>query len=334
MKFLRNILIITVPIYYVIVWTRNRFYDLGILPSKSYELPIICVGNLSVGGTGKTPMIEYLIRLLQEDHKLATLSRGYKRNTKGFILADETASAESIGDEPFQFYSKFKSVKVSVDANRQRGISTLMAISDAPEVILLDDAFQHRKVNAGLYILLTTFDALYVDDILLPSGNLREPISGGKRAEMIVVTKSPPTLEMTEKERIRKKLKLKPHQQLFFGHIAYSDYIYNNGIERSIGDLKNIDFTLVTGIANSKPLVNYLKAIGLNFDHLKFKDHHKFSEKELKSIEELKCVLTTEKDFMRLTDRIKSDNIYYLPIETRLDQSDRFDSMIKNFVRS
>ncbi|NND52725.1 MAG: tetraacyldisaccharide 4'-kinase [Flavobacteriaceae bacterium] len=334
MKFLRNILIIVVPIYFIIIWVRNVLYDLGIIASRSYDLPIICVGNLSVGGTGKTPMIEYIIRLIQNDYKVATLSRGYKRKSTGFQLAGEGSSAETLGDEPFQFYSKFKSITVSVDGNRRRGIASLLSKSDSPEVILLDDAFQHRKVKAGLNILLTTYDELYVDDMLLPTGNLREPGSGAKRAHIIIVTKCPKSLKTNEKEQLRKKLRVRPHQQLFFSRISYSDFIYGRNTERSIYDLKAMDFTLVTGIANPRPLLDHLKGLDLNFDHLEFNDHHIFSEKELEMIGAKPIVLTTEKDYVRLKDAIQKDHLFYLPIETKLDKGDEFESLIRTFIGS
>lgn len=334
MKFLRNILIIVVPFYYIIVWLRNGLYDLGIMSSKSYDFPIICVGNLSVGGTGKTPMIEYLIRLIQNDYRVATLSRGYKRQTSGFLLADQSATADTIGDEPFQFFSKFNNILVSVDTNRQRGISKLMSLTDSPEVILLDDAYQHRPVKAGLNILLTTFDQLYVDDILLPTGNLREPISGAKRADLIVVTKCHEHLQEQEKDRIRSKLNFRSNQKLFFSNIVYADHIYSLDNNKPIDYLKDRDFTLVTGIADSTPLVNYLSTIGLKFDHLNFKDHHRYTETELKSIKNLSCVLTTEKDFMRLKSENLLDNLFYLPIETKIQESAEFESRIRNFLRS
>jgi tetraacyldisaccharide 4'-kinase len=174
-----------------VTWLRNKSYDFGLKSSTHFDVPIICVGNLSVGGTGKTPMIEYLIRLLKTNYKIAALSRGYKRKTKGFVIANKTMTALDLGDEPFQFYKKFEDVIVSVDANRRHGIKQLMALEHKPDVILLDDAFQHRKVKAGLNILLTSYDNLYCNDIVLPTGNLREPKSGAKRAGVIVVTKCP-----------------------------------------------------------------------------------------------------------------------------------------------
>ena len=171
MKLLRKIFFPIVPIYYVVTRLRNKLFDLNVFKSKSYNLPIICVGNLSVGGTGKTPMIEYLIRLLQDDNKLATLSRGYKRSTSGFKLANNDTRVDEIGDEPYQFHQKFKDILVAVDEDRQHGIEELLKLDNSPKIILLDDAFQHRKVEASFNILLTTYSNLYVDDILLPTGD-------------------------------------------------------------------------------------------------------------------------------------------------------------------
>jgi tetraacyldisaccharide 4'-kinase len=228
MKLLRNISFPFVPVYYAVTWTRNKLYDFGIKTSKSYNIPIICVGNLSVGGTGKTPMIEYLIRLLKDNHKVATLSRGYKRKTSGFQIANKDSSAETLGDEPFQFCKKFKNeIIVAVDTNRQNGIESIQTCDDSVDVVLLDDAFQHRKVKAGLNILLTTYNNLYVDDLVLPTGNLREPKSGAERANIIIVTKCPETLSDKQKGEIIQKLNTKAEQKVFFSSIKYSDFIIN-----------------------------------------------------------------------------------------------------------
>jgi len=229
-------------------------------------------------------MIEYLIALLKQNYKIATLSRGYKRKTKGFYIADEKATVSTIGDEPFQFYKKFSDITVSVDANRQNGIAQLLSMTDAPDIILLDDAFQHRKVKAGLNILLTTYDKLYVDDIVLPMGNLREPISGAKRADIIVVTKCPDNLDENEKTDIIKRLNPLSVQHVFFSSIKYSQAIYGYGNPRSLSDLANQKITVVTGIANPQPLLQHLDNNGFNYEHFSFKDHHTFSGKELKTL--------------------------------------------------
>ena len=332
MKILRYILLPIVPIYFLISWFRNKLFDLGIFASTSYDLPIICVGNLSVGGTGKTPMTEYLVRLLRQTKRVAILSRGYKRESQGFIIADKHATVRSIGDEPFQFYSKFDDIIVSVDANRRNGISKLLTLDKRPEVILLDDAYQHRKVKAGLYILLTAYDDLYSDDIVLPTGNLREPRIGAKRADVIIITKCPMDLQENEKIELRSKLNVLPSQKLFFSTIAYSETIYSSKESQPISNLQNIKFTLVTGIANAKPLIDHLKHRGLEFEHLNFKDHHNFSGDELGSLKEKELILTTEKDFMRLRDDLEHRNLYYLPIETQFTNAGDLDKLIKNFV--
>src|SRR5690554_61039 len=334
MKFLRYILFPIVPIYYLVTWTRNKLYDFGWKKSKSYPISVICVGNLSVGGTGKSPMIEYLIRLLKTNYNLATLSRGYKRETNGFKLADVNDSARSLGDEPFQFYNKFgEDILVAVDANRQNGIESLQSLNNKPEVILLDDAFQHRKVRAGFNILLTAYGDLYCSDIVLPTGNLREPVSGAKRAQIIVVTKCPINLSREEKEEIKTKLRPDENQLVFFSSIIYSNEVFSATKHIKLTELNN--FTLVTGIANPSSLVEYLKVNKLEFKHLNFNDHHSFSEKEIDDLSKLDCILTTEKDYMRLKDEVLlKDKLFYIPIEVQVDDSAIFNSEILNFVNS
>lgn len=317
----------------MVTWLRNKLYNLGWKSSKSYPLPVICVGNLSVGGTGKTPTIEYLIRLLKGDYKIATLSRGYKRETSGFIIADQNADAKTLGDEPFQFYQKFKDVIVSVDTNRQNGIEQLM-VQQQPDVILLDDAFQHRKVKAGFNILLTAYGGLYSDDILLPTGNLREPRSGAKRADVILVTKCPNSLSASEKEQIKTKLKPLPHQSVYFSSIDYSENVCNEKEQLPLKDLAKHNITLVTGIANPTPLVSYLKSKSINFEHLKYKDHHVFSTSEIEALQRRNLILTTEKDYVRLKDAFGTTDsqLYYLPITFQLDNENGFNTSVKSFI--
>lgn len=333
MKIIRVLLFPIVPIYFLVTWFRNLFYDLGYYKSKSYEFPVIAVGNLSTGGTGKTPMVEYLITLLKDNKQLATLSRGYGRKTKGFLLASDKSTADSIGDEPYQFYNKFKDqVLVAVDEDRQHGISELRNLEHKPEIIILDDAFQHRKVKAGFYVLLTSYDNIYTKDWPLPTGDLREPRSGAKRANVIVVTKCPQNLSDNEKQKIKAKLKPLSHQEVYFGSIEYSSKIYSETEIKNLSDLK--EFTLITGIANPKPLVSYLNQLESSFNHLQFSDHHHFTEQEIIDFEKLDCILTTEKDFMRLRmhPTIK-EKIFYLPITTKIDRSDEFSNQISDFVK-
>lgn len=334
MTFFRKIAFPLNPLYYLATWIRNKLYDLEIKKSTSYDFPVICVGNLSVGGTGKTPMIEYLVKLLKHDFTVATLSRGYKRKSEGFQLGDKNASVETLGDEPFQFYSKFKNdVLVAVDADRREGIKSLRDLENAPEIILLDDAFQHRRVKAGLYILLTTYSNLYINDVVLPVGDLRESKSGAKRADVIMVTKCPTNLSAEEQQAITKLINPEANQHVFFSNIAYASEIISdyNGVK----SLDILDpFTLVTGIANAKPLVDYLEKQDLKFDHLNFKDHHEFSDEDISRLNEKELIITTEKDYMRLKQyQSLSDKLYYLPISVSINNSLKFNELIKAFVK-
>ena len=335
MNLVRYILFPVVPFYYLVTWLRNKLYDWGLKSSVSFEIPIICIGNLSVGGTGKTPMTEYLVRLLKNERKIAILSRGYKRRTKGFILANDTVTAETIGDEPFQFYKKFSDVVVSVDADRWNGINQLLSLENKPDVILLDDAFQHRKVKAGFNVLLTSYNNLYTNDMVLPTGNLREPKSGAKRADVIVITKCPNSISESDKQQIKARLKALQGQYVFFSLIKYSDKLKNSIEEINLQDLKNKKFTLVTGIANPKSLVDFLNSQELIFEHLNFKDHHEFSEKDVVNLKSKGLLITTEKDFVRLKPYFKdSKQLFYLPIETVVDDGKKFDNLITKFIAS
>ena len=332
LKLLRYLLVPFVPVYFLVTWFRNIFFRLGWFKQQSYDFPVICVGNLSVGGTGKTPMIEYLIRLLKDDFKVATLSRGYKRQTDGFQLANDQVNAKTIGDEPYQFYFKFgNEVQVAVDANRREGISKLQKSKQKPEVILLDDAFQHRNVKSGLNILLTTFSQPYFNDIVLPTGNLREPRKGAKRADIIIVTKCPENLTSDQKKGFIKRIQPKSYQQVFFSTIAYSEIVYSQNLQKPLERLEK--FTLVTGIANPKPLIDFLNKKELKFEHLNFKDHHEFNAMEIAVLSEKQIILTTEKDYMRLKD-IKGleNNLFYLPITVKIDKPVDFDKRVKSFV--
>lgn len=311
---------------------RNLSYKRGILKSHTFPVPIICVGNLSVGGTGKTPMIEYLLRLLMPSHRTATLSRGYGRKSSGYLLLSPDDLAEKVGDEPLQFKKKFAEAIVAVDENRQRGISNLLA-SHNPEVILLDDAFQHRKVTPGFNILLTSYDKIYPDDTLLPSGTLREPVKGAARADIIVVTKCPPELNEKEQELIRLKIEPKEYQSLYFSSIEYSDQIFSKSKAVDIGYLQEKEFCLVTGIAKPAPLVNFLQLKGLDFEHLQFADHHIFTSAEIEKISKKPLVLTTEKDFMRLQHTVKHDRLYYIPIQMNfLKGAEEFKKQILTYI--
>ena len=341
MSKLRKILYPFSLLYGEIVGARNKAFDKGVLNAVKFSIPTIVVGNLNVGGTGKSPQIEYLVRLLQDDYKLAILSRGYKRKSEGFQLADNNATAEMIGDEPLQFYKKFDNVIVAVDGDRVNGINQLKKLNQSPEVVLLDDAFQHRKVNAGFNILLTTYKKLYVDDTMLPAGNLREKKEGAKRAQIIVVSKCPQSLSDKEQFDIAKKLKPELNQTIFFSTIAYHNTVLNEVNEIPIDHLKNYEVLLVTGIANANPLIKFLEENKIRFKHLKYADHYNFSKSDKEKIKsnfdqlkaEKKIILTTEKDYVRGFSNF-NDQVYYLPIETKfLSNEDDFNQLILNYVQ-
>ncbi len=327
----RKILLPFSPLYGIVTRSRNIFYDKGIFESKSYELPVICVGNLSVGGTGKSPMVEYLISYIKENYRVGTLSRGYGRSTKGFYLLNENDTADKVGDEPLQFKNKFPDVNVAVDEDRQRGITEMLKFAD-PEVIILDDAFQHRRVRAGLNILLTSYGDLYVDDYLLPGGNLREPISGASRAQIVVVTKCSRELSKQEQGRIAERLQLKSHQKLFFSYIAYSSELRNTEVSNSLNSLRGKNITLVTGIANPQPLLDHLKKENIDFKHLKFPDHYNFKEKDIEGILD-EVILTTEKDYMRLKNIAENRSLFYIPIKMKfLNNEEKFQVLIDQYI--
>lgn len=334
MKMFRKLLFPFSIIYGFIVAVRNWFYDIGFFKSYSFDIPIIAVGNLSVGGTGKTPQIEYLIRLLSANYKVAVLSRGYKRHSKGFLLANEKATATTIGDEPFQYFQKFKNIQVAVDSNRVKGINRLLSGTKKPELILLDDAFQHRKVKAGFYILLTTYADLYCDDYVLPMGNLRESKVGARRADIIIVTKCPKNISTYEQNAIKNKLKLQTRQSLIFSFIDYNDSIINKTKSIKIDDLRTINKLIIAGIAKPKPFIDFIK--NDDDDILIFPDHHHFTQKDLNEIDKKsknKIIITTEKDYVRLQDTFLNEKLFSLPIKSSLINNDElFKSKILAFV--
>jgi len=335
MNLLRKLLFPFAILYGFITSIRNFLFDKGVLKSTSFDIPVIAVGNLSVGGTGKTPQIEYLIRLLSDKYKIATLSRGYKRKSEGFVLADENSNAEILGDEPFQFYQKFPNVMVAVDANRTNGIQQLLLQNEKPEIVLLDDAYQHRKVKAGFYILLTSYGDLYADDFMLPTGNLRESRSGAERANIVVVTKCPKILSEEEQAKIKSKLKLKNSQQVFFTFIDYDMVIYGKNEKIAVNEIKLESKLLLAGIAKPKPFFDYLK--NESDECLTFPDHHHFSDADLDSIRNKangRKIITTEKDYVRLKDSELVDQLYYLPIKSSfINHQQDFDATILNYVK-
>ncbi|MBU3012981.1 tetraacyldisaccharide 4'-kinase [Polaribacter vadi] len=338
MKFLRFLLFPFAIIYDAVTTIRNLFFDVGIFKQTSFKTPIIVVGNLSVGGTGKTPQIEYLIRLLKGTFKVSVLSRGYKRKTNGYVLLNDNHTALDVGDEPLQYYKKFTDIDVAVVANRVEGAQNLVQ-QKSPAVILLDDAYQHRKIKGSFYILLTKFNDLFTDDFLLPTGNLRESRSGAERADVIIVTKCPKNLNFTEQESIKKKLN-KYHKEVFFTTISYGEIKSKQSLI-SVDDLKNHQVLLITGIANPNPLLNYLDDNKINYNHLKYADHHHFSSEEIREINikfdaltsNKKIILTTEKDYIRLSEELK--NLYYIEIETRFlgNQKEGFNQKIIDHIQ-
>lgn len=338
---IRKILFPFSLIYDLITSVRNFLYDKNLIHSYGFELPIIAIGNLNVGGTGKSPQVEYLIRILSPNLKLAVLSRGYGRETKGFVLADSESRAEDVGDEPLQFYKKFSGITVAVDENRARGVQRLLQLIPDLELILLDDAFQHRKVRAGYYILLTSFSDLYSDDLLLPAGNLRESKRQARRADTVVVTKCPEDLNFETRAEVQARLSLEKSQKLFFSEISYADKVIGPTSDINVDQLSLYQVILVTGIANPNPLLEFLRSKSIEFQHLKFGDHHKFSDNDIHKIvfrfEKIqtskKIILTTEKDYVRNFLDVNQE-VYYLPIETKfLDGHTKFDEIINSYVR-
>ncbi|WP_317207472.1 tetraacyldisaccharide 4'-kinase [Tenacibaculum piscium] len=351
MKILRFLLFPFAILYGIITAIRNWFFDIGLLKSTYFDVPVIAVGNLSVGGTGKTPQIEFLIRLLKNTHKIAVLSRGYKRKTTGFQIVNQKHTACDVGDEPLQFYKKFKNQAIiSVDADRTNGITQLLKKQNPPEIILLDDAFQHRKVKASTYILLTKFDDLYINDYMLPTGNLREFRSGYKRANIIIVTKCPENLSEEKQQEIIRKIKPKTYQQVFFTAISYDENLKNtkenieeNNTNLTISALKNKNVLLVTGIANPNSLLTFLSKENIQFKHLKYPDHYDFTNNDIQKItsefKELEAkntskntiILTTEKDFMRLENRL--EKLCYISIKSIfLKDEKRFSNLIQQEI--
>lgn len=311
MQVIRKLLFPFSLVYAMVVYFRNLFYNIGFFKSKSYQVTTICVGNLSVGGTGKTPMIELLLSNLQEKYKLAVLSRGYRRKSKGFVLANEKTLVQDIGDEPFQILRKFPKVTIAVDGNRCYGIKKLQELIK-PDVVLLDDAFQHRKVKPNFSILLTTYQNLYVDDWYLPTGDLRDSKSASKRANIIVVTKCPETISENEQKKIEQKLRPASHQQVLFAFLQYKETIIYGKENLTLDYFADKKPTLVTGIANPEPLVNYLKDRNIVFDHISYPDHHFFTQKEISELSKKEYILTTEKDFVRLSGAL--NNLYVIGV--------------------
>lgn len=346
--FLKSFRILLLPfalLYWLGIVVRNWLYDKNVFKSTSFGLPLICVGNLSVGGTGKSPMVEYLVRLLKDRFKVATLSRGYKRKTSGYALASATTTALDIGDEPRQFYLKFPEVPVAVGEERMVAIPQLLHDRPETEVIILDDAFQHRVIRAGLNILLTECGNLFTHDFYLPTGDLRDLKSQYKRAEIIIVTKCDPALSHDEKQQITRDISPQPGQLVFFTAIVYGQ-LYHILDKSSFSLTEETEVLLVSGIANPRPLKEWLETNSREYHFLQYSDHHIFSIDDLKEIRKRfdtveasgKIILTTEKDAVRLLKfgaEIKDWPLYVIPVrhDFLFGEEQQFNRQVINFIR-
>jgi tetraacyldisaccharide 4'-kinase len=347
MQFLKSFRFILFPlsiIYGGILSFRNWLFDKNILKSGSFNFPVICIGNLAIGGTGKTPMVEYLVSILKQEYKVATLSRGYKRKTAGFAIADGNTTALDIGDEPMQFHKKFPDVTVSVGEERLVAIPQLLHARPETQVIILDDALQHREVKAGLNILLTEFTNLYTRDFILPAGDLRDVKSSRRRADIIMVTKCKSYLSDKERIEIVEEINPLPDQQIFFTKLEYgSPYHLFTKEEKFLNPDTHI--LLICGIANPKPIKEILTSYSSTYDMMDFRDHHIFDIDDLKEIKkqfkkiesENKIILTTEKDSVRLTKfetELKNIPVYALPVKHKImfGEEKIFEERIKKFI--
>lgn len=338
----------------MITGIRNFLYNTGILPSVEFHIPVICVGNITVGGTGKTPHTEYIAGLLLENFKVATLSRGYKRKTRDFRIATSSTPVSDIGDEPMQILRKFPDVFVAVDRDRVHGVNRIMEEKPATDVIILDDGYQHRSITPGLTILLSDFDRLIVRDYMMPYGCLRESKYNIRRADIILITKSPENLSPIQRRIIVKEIDKFPYQNLYFTSLTYKAPV--PVFERKDQDVTHSEIAqnpgcgivLITGIANPKPLFDYLHKTITEVIHLSFPDHYNFKEKDIQAISSaykklkapVKYLITTEKDAVRLREftnieePIKSA-LFYIPIGIHFlnDDKDEFDNLIVDYVR-
>ena len=301
---------------------RNLLFDIGIIDSIEYKIPSIGIGNISTGGTGKSIIVDYIIEKFKTTKKITTLSRGYNRKTKGYVHASESSNAYEIGDEPFQFFSKHPEINVVVCEDRRKGMNIILNNLPNTELCIWDDVFQHRFVKPGLMILATTFQYPFYKDEILPIGNLRENKESSKRADLIVVTKCPEDLKTKDKEMFIEALNPTDNQKVFFSTLTYKQKIKSNSGEVNIDSLGEGDFILVTGIADSSHLVNFLKSKDFNFKHLKYSDHYNFNKSSIDKIRGLsndKIVLTTEKDFGRLSPKINDREIYYIEVSMKFN---------------
>ena len=327
-------------IYSLVIKIRNWLYDINILKEKNFTIPIICVGNLAVGGTGKTPQVDYLINFLKKEYKTVLLSRGYKRKKSGFLYVNKNDCAKNYGDEPYLIKEKHPEIIVAVNNNREKGIQKILFDYPKTEVIILDDGFQHRKINAGLNILLTEYDYPFFSDFMLPFGTLRDNKKSYKRADIIIATKCPTIIN---RRKFTEKINLQINQEIYFSNIKYNSWYCAFG-KNKIKDFNKYNILLVTGIAKTYQFIKYLKS-NIIYKHLKFSDHHTYSENDIKLIidtycsilDENKLILTTEKDFVKLKSfsrLFKLINLYVCPIEININESSKFDNKITNYVKT
>jgi tetraacyldisaccharide 4'-kinase len=344
--YLRSFRLFLFPIaflYGVVIFIRNLLYDKNVIKAVEFNIPIICVGNISVGGTGKSPMVEYLAGLLKKKYTLATLSRGYKRRTSGYVLANENSTAIEIGDEPMQFHKNHPDISVAVGEKRIEAIPQLLYDNPEIKLIILDDAFQHREIHAGFNIVLTEYSNLYTRDFFLPTGDLRDQRSSIERANIIVVTKCPLKLSEHEKFHILKEINAAPHQKIFFTGIQYNTPYHIITGEKLLLR-KEMEILLVCGIANPAPLTAYIHEKTKTYDALFFSDHHIFSVDDFIDIknrfeflsEKEKIILTTEKDAVRLTkfkDKLNDLPFFVLPIsqEFLFGQENEFNQLVESY---
>lgn len=331
MKFLRFLLFPLAVLYGWITAVRNLLFDFQLLRGKTFDVPVISVGNLSVGGTGKTPHVEYLIRLLSTHHRVAVLSRGYKRKSQGFVLASTDSTVADLGDEPFQYHSKFPQIQVAVDANRRRGIELLCQSSFKPEIILLDDAFQHRYVKPNMQILLSTFEHPFFTDFLLPTGNLREYRSGAKRADLIVITKCPPDLNAEVLNSYKSAIQRYSNAEVFFSTVGYAEQTEGDS-QLKTSELPQLKKAIFTGIALPKPFVDQI--VNPADAVFEFADHHDLTPVERAMIQKsADLVVTTEKDYVRVKSVWEKQGLCYLPIQVQfLDEANflaAFESLVE-----
>lgn len=332
------------------VGLRNLLFDLGIRRSYSFRTPIVSVGNITVGGTGKTPHVEYLVRLLKEQFNVAVLSRGYKRKSRGFIIADSETPMREIGDEPYQMKLKFPDITVAVDKNRVHGINELTANDSKDskvDVVLLDDAYQHRRVKPGINILLVDYHRLAIYDTLLPAGRLREPLKGKDRANIVIVTKCPKGLKPMEFRVLSKAMNLFPYQSLYFSTLEYEPLkpLFGEG-NRTIASLADKNVMLLTGIASPRQMLEDLSDGAKSITTMTFGDHHQFSRSDINRINKVfeqmespRCIITTEKDAARLmgigglSDEVRQ-NMWVQPVRIKIiqDQQQDFDDQITDYI--